>query len=138
MMEKHELQDPLRNYFDTERIEKAPEGLTGKIMTRIGLEANAAYFKKGRLRSFRVPVISVIVTGLLVLAAVLVPINQTDTGFAPVMKFISNLRLTMPDVHILKGSALHLPDWTLYGLAGLVLIALVDKGLSSIFHRTGK
>jgi hypothetical protein len=139
MMEKREWQDPLMKYFEPERIEKAPEGFTGNIMTRIGLEANTVHFKKERLRNIRVPVISVIVIGLLVLAAVLVPLNQTDTLLAPVVRFISNLGLSMPDLPVLKGSSgLHFPDWTIYGCVGLVVIALVDKGLSYIFHRTGK
>jgi hypothetical protein len=137
-MEKIEFQDPLKKYFQTEKIEKAPDGFTGNIMSRIGIEAKTVSRRRLSVQRFRVPLVSASVIVLLVLAAVFAPINQTDTGFTPILKLISNIKFTIPDLSIMKGQNLHFPDWTLYGFAGLILIAFADKALFAFFHRSDR
>src|SRR5512143_1771569 len=108
-MEKYEKQnkDPLREYFDIEGIEKAPEGFTVKTMTRVRLEAGSVQFQRRILIVNRIPVISLLVTAVLVALAILVPSGQSDPVFASILKNLGQIRLTMPDLKILSGNAVN-------------------------------
>ncbi len=129
-------EDPLREYLDHEGIEKAPEGFTGNTMTRIGMEAGAVSFRRGILMQNRIPLVAGLVILLLVITAVVVPVDQTDTVFSTVIKAVNNLRMSMPDLNIFKGINVSIPGWTLYGLFSIILIGVVDRGLFRLFHKT--
>ena len=137
-MEKHEFdkKDPLRTYFDPERIEKAPDSFTNKTMMRIALEPRAVRIHF--LRKNLVPLISVLVIALLVTAAVLLPANPPDSIFESVIKTLNNYKISLPQVDIVKGLGLHLPAWAPFGLIGIVLIGIFDKGLYQVFHKPGR
>jgi|WetSurMetagenome_2_1015567.scaffolds.fasta_scaffold00757_11 hypothetical protein len=137
-MEKNEFQDPLKNYFEPERIEKAPEGFTDKIMSRISVERSLAFAGKKAFGNYRVPLISGIVTLLLIVAAVLVPPDQTDTLFGSVLKVVGSFRLTLPEVGIFNGVGSSFPEWAIYGIISFSLIMIADRMLFGLFHKAGK
>jgi hypothetical protein len=139
-MDKYKKQnkDPLREYFDIEGIEKAPEGFTLKTMTRVRLEAGSVQFRRRILTGNRIPVISLVVTTILVTLAILVPSGQSDSVFASILKNLGQIRLTMPDLKILSANAVNFPLWAVYGLVCLFLIVIIDRALSGIFHKAGK
>jgi len=137
-MEKHEFhkEDPLRKYFDPERIEKAADNFTGNVMMRIAMEPGAARIHF--LRKNLVPLISVLFIALLITAAALLPANPPDSIFESVIKTLNNYKISLPQVDIVKGLGLHLPAWAPFGLIGIVLIGIFDKGLYQVFHKPGR
>ncbi len=138
-MEKHELnkEDPLKKYFDPERIERAPEGFSEKTMARIMAERQGVIHQTGIFSRNRVPLISVLITLLLIIIAIIIPADQTNSIFGNLLKTLASFKLSMPEINVLKGSSFNLPGWALYGFVAIVLIGLVDRGLFQIFHKTG-
>jgi hypothetical protein len=107
-------------------------------MTRVRLEAGTVQFQRRFLTGNRIPVISLLVTATLVVLAILVPAGQSDTVFASILKNLGQIKLTMPDLKILSGSAVSFPQWAVYGMVCLILIVIIDKVLSGIFHKADR
>jgi hypothetical protein len=128
-------EDILRQYIDPERIEKAPEGFTSKVMTRIQVEA-VPFKAIGRLRnkSF-VPVISTAVTILLIVAAFLVPGSESDSMLLPGLKLIKNIKVSLPEIDITSIFRFNLPESLIYVFIGILILTLFDRALNVLFHR---
>ncbi|MCX6255538.1 MAG: hypothetical protein NTV31_13805 [Bacteroidia bacterium] len=128
-------EDILRQYIDPERIEKAPEGFTSQVMTRIQIEA-VPLKVIGRLRnkSF-VPVISTAVTILLMVAAFLIPGSESDSTILPGLKLIKNIKVSLPEIDLTSISRFNLPALLIYILIGILILTLFDRVLNVLFHR---
>ena len=131
-------EDILRQYLDPEMIEKAPEGFTSKVMTRIQLEKQPLVIKHSFWRKNSIPVISCAVVILLIGAAFLVPDSESDSMALPVLKLIKNIKSTLPELNISSVLQLTLPSVLIYVSIGLLVLTLFDRALYGIFHREDK
>jgi hypothetical protein len=128
-------EDLLRQYINPDRIEKAPEGFTSKVMTRIQIEA-VLLKSAGRLRNTKlVPVIFTVVTILLVVAAFLIPGSEADPLALPVVELIKNIKVSLPEINLTSIFSINLPALLIYVFIGILILTLFDRALNVIFHR---
>jgi hypothetical protein len=132
--EKH-TEDFLRQYIDPERVEKAPEGFTSKVMTRIQFEKQPSELAQSVWRRISVPVISGTVILLLLAAAFLIPVSESDSMALPVLKLFKNIKSSLPEVDLSSVFNLTLPSVLFYVFIGIFVLTLLDRALGKIFHR---
>jgi hypothetical protein len=134
----HNENDILGKYINPERIEKAPEGMAEKIMTRIQLE-RAPLIITGRFRlNVVVPVMSAIITLTLVLFAVLFSSPSDNTVISGIIKSIRNLNFTIPEIKMDTFSGFSLPATVIYIVIGFFILTLFDRALNIMFNRRRK
>jgi len=133
-----ENDDLLRHYVNREGIEKAPEGFTAKTMTRIQIEAIIYPGQRSfRVKSF-VPAVSVIVTSVLIIAALFLPAGQYEKPLLPVGNYINTFIAGLPEISVAPLDIASIPAWLPYMFIGIILLALFDRALSGFFHREKK
>ncbi|MEI8225346.1 MAG: hypothetical protein WCG82_05410 [Bacteroidota bacterium] len=136
-MDKQEKykEDLLRQYINPERIEKAPEGFTSKVMTRIQLET-VPLKDAGRLQNKNlVPVISAAITILLIVAAFIIPGSEADSLALPVVELIKNIKVALPEINLTSIFSFNLPALMIYIFVGILILTLFDRALNMLFHR---
>jgi hypothetical protein len=135
-MNNHEeyTEDHLRQYINPEMIEKAPEGFTSGVMSRIHIKESPVP-TAGKLgnRSL-IPVISVAVTVLLLMSALLIP-GKNDTISLPSIELIKNLKVVLPEIDLVSFFKFNLSQTLIYGLTGILILTLFDRALYGLFHR---
>jgi hypothetical protein len=128
--------DILDRYIKPEKIEKAPEGFTEKLMTRI---QEVSYSVIGlSFKKIKVPIISVLITATLTVSAILGPAPDKDSVIFPILKPLSDLRINFPEIdfNILQGIVL--PGWMIYVAIGIFMLAIFDRVLNRFFQRDRK
>lgn len=128
-------EDILRQYISVEKIEKAPEGFTSKVMTRVRLETIPSMAAERRWKRYLVPVISACVTVLLIVSAFLIPAGQSDAPATSVIKFFKSITASMPEVSLSSIFHLTIPSVTMYVIVGIFILTLFDRALYGIFKR---
>jgi hypothetical protein len=128
-------EDILRQYINPEKIEKAPEGFTSKVMTQIQLETvpvkNAGILRNKNL----VPLISTVITIFLVVAAFFIPGSEAESSALPVLQIIKNIRFSLPEVDLATILRLNIPASMIYVFIGILMLTLFDRALNVLFHR---
>jgi hypothetical protein len=132
--EKH-TDDLLSKYITSERIEKAPEGFTSKVMTLVRLEKSHLVYEERSWKKNLVPVLSIVVTVLLIVSAYLIPSGKTDPISNPVLSLIKTLKLSFPDVNISSIFRFSLPSVMMYAIIGIIILTVFDRALFRVFHR---
>lgn len=128
-------EDFLSQFINPERIEKAPEGFTTKVMTRIQVETEPVKVA-GRFRNKNlVPAISASITILLVVLAFLTPGRGDDSLALPVGELIKNIKIFLPDIDLTSVFSANLPALLIYVFVGILILSLFDRALNMIFHR---
>lgn len=128
-------EDLLRQYINPERIEKAPEGFTSKVMTRIQIEA-APLKAAGRFRNRNlVPIISAGITILLIVLAFLLPGSEADSLSLPVINVLKNIKISLPQVNFTSIFSFNLPGLLIYVFIGILILTVFDRALYGLFHR---
>jgi multisubunit Na+/H+ antiporter MnhB subunit len=130
--------DILADYINRERIEKAPEGFTEKIMTRIQVESTPERVKEKFRLNILVPLVSGIITVALVISAILFASPEKETTFSSVVKLLQNLQINIPEFRFGSFTGFNLPGWLIYLAVGLFVLTLFDRALYNLFHREGK
>jgi hypothetical protein len=128
-------EDLLRQYINPESIEKAPEGFTSKVMTHIRMETVPLTAAVRSRKKNLVPVISVAVIILLLVAAFLIPGSQSDSLALPVLNFIKRTKSLLPELNLSSDFRLTLPSVMMYVFIGILVLTLFDRALYGIFHR---
>jgi hypothetical protein len=133
--QEREKEDPLRKYIHPERIERAPEGFTSNVMTRIRLETeNVKVTGRVKNRSI-IPAISAAITVLLVIAAVLIPGNQSDYIAKPLFDHLRSVKFSYPEVDITSLFSRSIPALLIYIFIGIFILSIFDRALYGLFHR---
>lgn len=127
--------DLLRQYITSERIEKAPEGFTSKVMARVHVDTLPIMVAEKSRKKNMVPFISSVVTILLIASAVLIPGSQSDSFINPVLSFIKNIKFSVPEINLSSIFRLTLPSVLMYVFIGILILSLFDRALYGIFHR---
>lgn len=125
LVKKDELkEDILRQYIDAEDIVKAPEGFSSQVMSRIYMEAKPVRSENKMV----VPVVSSMV--FIMLTAVTLLVTERTLNL-PDINWPDNFNFSFPEL----GSSLKLPHITLYAIAGIALIILIDSVFIAAIRR---
>jgi len=127
-------EDPLRAYANHDSIEKAPEGFTSKVMTSIQLEGLSVKSNGKILNTNIVPLISLVVTLLFIVVAILIPEGDTNQYAIPTIKLIKNIKISLPDFNLIPVLNINLPATLLYIFTGIVILAIFDRVLYRVFN----
>lgn len=130
--------DLLRQYINSEKIEKAPEGFTSKVMTRIQMETSRSAIADRTAKRNLVPLISTVVTLLLIFAAYLIPGEKSDPLSLPVLKLLNNIKSAIPSVDLTSIFKLNFPIVMIYVFVGIFVLSVFDRALYTVFHREKK
>jgi hypothetical protein len=127
--------DLLSRYIAPERIEKAPEGFTSKVMTLVRLEKSHLVPEERSWKKNLVPVTSVAVIVLLIVSAFLIPEDKTDPFVSPVMSFMKNIKFSFPEINVSSVFRFSLPSVFMYVIVGIIILTVFDRALFRVFHR---
>jgi hypothetical protein len=130
--------DFLKQYINSGKIEKAPEGFTERLKIRFQTEKIPAFEKKYFLRSFRVPVISGVITGLLIMSAILLPSTDNDSFVYTLLKPLNDFALTLPQINFGKISGFTFPELIIYISLAIFMLSLFDRVLNNLFRKERK
>lgn len=128
LMRKNESkEDILLQYIDAEDIRKAPEGFSSKVMSHIYMETKPVRSENRLI----VPVVSAAVFLVLTVAALLVTERTLNL---PEINWPGDFSFSLPDL----GSRMRVPQITIYVIAGIAMITLLDSVLAPVFRREKK
>ena len=127
-MKKDRLkEDILRQYIEAKDIRKAPEGFSSKVMSRIHMETRPVRSEN----KFIVPVISGTVFLVLTVTTLLVTERSLNL---PDINWPVDFNFSFPEL----SSKVRVPQITIYAIAGIGLLALLDSMFCSTFRREKK
>ncbi len=128
-------EDLLSSYINPEKIEKAPEGFTSKVMSLIETD-NEPVKAVVRIRKISlVPVISGAVTVLLIASVFLIPGPKSDLTALPALELLKNIKITLPEIDLTSFFRHNIPVVMIYGLIGILILSLLDRALYGVFHK---
>lgn len=130
--DRHE-DDILKHLIDAGRIEKAPDGFTEAVMTRIRFETETTKLSDHVNRRITVPVIAAMTVILLVVVSLIAPSGNTEPSV--VLKFVQGIKVPAFKISLESLPAINLPGWIAWFFVGLLLLVIFDLALSSLFHR---
>lgn len=116
--------DVLRKFLKGTDIQKAPEGFSSKVMSHIYMEVKPVRPE----RNYLIPVVFGSVFALLTIAALFVP--ESSFNF-PEIRLPENINFTFPELW----SAVNIPHIFTYIVAGVIVIAVFDSGLKTLFRK---
>jgi len=128
-------EDLLRQYINSDGIEKTSEGFTSKVMSRINLETVPLTAVSGSVKRNLIPVISIVVTILLIVAALLSPASKSDILTLPALNLFNNIKAALPNLKLSSIFSTSLPSVMMYVFIGILLLTFFDRALYGIFHR---
>lgn len=128
-------EDLLRKYLGPKRIEKAPDAFTVKTMTRISLNTESQNMAEKFYVKYAVPVVSGLITVILIIAAAFIPAGNTDTIGSAVLKFFSNIDFTLPQINIITLPDISLPAGTPWIFIMILALFFFDRALTGIFYK---
>lgn len=131
--EEKYTEDLLRHYISPEKIEKAPEGFTSKVMSAIQ-KGNSTVKAPVRLRNKSlVPAISAAVIVILIASAFLIP-GKDDSMSLPALEFLKNIKVLLPQINLTSFFRINVPLTLIYGIVGILILSLLDRALYGVFH----
>ena len=122
--------------MNPEKIEKAPEGFTRKLMGRIEVEAPPVKksFRIGGMQ--RIPAIAAAIAACLVIFSVLSGKPESSLSMALNEK-LNFLSFSIPEMSKIKLPELYVPQIVVYLSVGLLVLWLLDLSLNRLFNRSG-
>jgi len=126
--------DLLKQYINSEGIEKAPEGFTSHVMTCIQMEARPSVIVTQSTRNL-VPAVSITVTILLIVAALLIPGGKSDPLSLPLLNLLKNVKSSIPSVDLSSLFKLSFPTVMMYVFIGILVLSFFDRALYVMFHK---
>jgi hypothetical protein len=127
-------EDILSRYIDPGKIDKAPEGFTEKIMSRIQAEKVLSPASNRYFNNLKVPLISIMVTASFIISAILASPTDKDSAIFSILKPLSDIWKTFPVLNIDKLTSFNLPGWMIYVVLGIFMLTLFDRALNFFFH----
>jgi hypothetical protein len=127
--------DILNRYINSEVIEKAPYGFTARVMRSVQFEPIPLRTAHGFVRLNMIPVISVSVTILLILAAILLPGNETGKALLPAVNIFKNIKVSLPGFDLNSIFRFNFPALVVYIFIGILILTFFDRALNVFFHQ---
>jgi len=128
-------EDPLMRYIDPERMEKAPEGFTLKVMQIIEVEKNQSRITERNRKRTLVPYISAALIILLTIAALLLPESDSKILSINALGILNNLKIALPEIDLVAIHKINVPSVISFGLIGILLLSFLDIVLYRVFHK---
>jgi hypothetical protein len=128
-------EDLLKKFINPGMIERAPEGFTTNVMSRIRIETEPLKVKPGPRNRSYIPVISVVVTLILIGIAFLLPGGAADALSLPLTESLKNIKLSLPEISFANLFRFTLPSVVIYVFIGILVLSLFDRALYGMFHR---
>jgi hypothetical protein len=132
---KNYPEDPLRSYLDPERIEKAPEGFTLKVMQVVEVEKHQLRVTDKNRKRTLIPYISCALIILLSIAALLLPESDTKILSVNTIGIFNNFKMALPDIDFSSILRVNFPSVISFGLVGILFLSFLDRALYKVFHR---
>jgi hypothetical protein len=130
--------DQLKEYLFAQKIEKAPEGFTSKVMTRIQMEGVPLRQEERSPKRNFIPYISVAITLLLIAATFTFPSGKSDSFSLLILEQIRNIKITLPVIDLKPIFSFSLSNILFYVFSGIFILTFLDRILYIIFHREEK
>jgi hypothetical protein len=130
--------DTLVDYLNPATRIKAPEGFTDGILNIIETENITTFNLKLFISRNRVPIISGIITIILIILSVLFNGTAPVSKYSQVISFFQELNNKLPEINFDSVINFSLPSWLIYILMGLSILALIDLGLNTFFKKIKK
>jgi len=127
--------DLLKKYLGPEKIEMAPEDFTGEVMRMIRSETVLMQPEKKLRTKYFVPVLSSVITLILIIAAYISPAESNEPLMVKSMEFFEKLNNQALQFRIDFLSEINFPGWLIYFFIGILFFALFDKVLYGVFQR---
>lgn len=127
--------DPLRDFINPGNIERAPADFTSGIMNLVRNEPLPQKNIRSLIKRNSFLIYSFAVTGLLLLAAFLMPDSNENLFSAYISGIIKNIKISVPDVSfqtILSGNT---QSFIIYILFAVLMLSLFDIALNQRFSR---
>jgi len=131
-------EDILKKYLSPEKIEKAPESVTDRIMNRIRIEPASGMISVKTQKRSLIPLISCIVTALLIFIVLLLPESSFGELPRPVSDLFKNLNISFPYLNNLHLPSIDIPVLLTSLFVAIFLLGLLDKFLTGLFHKGSK
>jgi uncharacterized membrane protein YoaK (UPF0700 family) len=125
----------LRQYLNPEKIEKAPEGFTSKVMAGVNLETVPAKTTSWLRSRSLVPAISAVVTLLLLVTAFLSRGNEPDSLTLQIANTIKDLKIALPEINFSSIFSFDIPVTVVYIFLAIIILTVFDRALFRIFRR---
>jgi len=133
---QHDYEDSfLKQHLNPEMIEKAPEGFTDKVMTRINLEVKPLKVSERLPTRSMVPLISLIAALILISVTFILPPGNNESMILPGMKTIHNLVSSVLKINLDTVFRYNLPHWLPYLFISILFLTIFDRGLKGLFRR---
>jgi hypothetical protein len=130
--------DLLKQYINPDGTEKAPDEFTSRVMVRIQMEALPSAIVTQSAKRNLVPAVSIAVTILLMVAALLIPGGKSDPLSLPLLNLLKNVRSSIPSVDLSSLFKLSFPTVMMYVFVGILVLSFFDRALYVMFHREKK
>jgi hypothetical protein len=127
--------DRMRKLLTSGPIEKAPSGFSEKVMSMVSAEAARVSVVEKRSKSNLIPVISVMVTLILILSVLLVPAKGFDLPVPAWLKVIKNVTTAHSGFDLNSLLNFNLPWYLPYLFLCIFFLTFFDRGLNGIFQR---
>jgi len=127
--------DPLKQYFNPELIEKAPDDFTSKVMMRIQTEAELEKVNIKISTKSKIPVIAILITIILVSASFILSSGSSWPISFPGLHLFQNINSTFFKIDFNSLFKLNIPGWLPYLFLCILILTILDRGLFLFFHR---
>jgi hypothetical protein len=131
-------EDILSRYIKPGKIENAPAGFTGRVMTRIRMEKIPSVAGNRFLLNYKIPLIYSFITLALIISAVITSSTDNDSAIFKILKSLSDLINALPKINYEKLTGISIPGWIIYIMIGIFMLCIFDRALNLLFHRERK
>ncbi len=125
----------LREYLNPKMNEKAPDGFTLNVMSRVRMEPKPVRHRHHYLSGYSVPLISLLVTAVLAVTALLLPAANTELPGNQWISIVRHLIIPATKINLDHLVDFNLPGYLPYLFVCLLFLAFFDRGLNLFFHR---
>lgn len=127
--------DFLASYMNRGKIEKAPDGFTGKLMGRIAAETPPAKNSVRLFNTLRIPAIAAVTVAGLIIFSVLAG-NTESSLFSSLGDRVKVFTALLPELNKALMPEFSVPQIFVYISVGLLVLWLLDMSLNYIFNRS--
>jgi hypothetical protein len=125
----------IKEFFNSSTIEKAPAGFTEKLMKSVSLEARPVKTREKLITRYKVQAISVTVTLILTVIAILLPDAGSEYSGVQLMKIFKNINLPQININLDSLFSSAVQAYLPYLSICILCLTIFDRGLSMMFHR---
>jgi hypothetical protein len=133
--QENNKEDLLREFINAEKIEKAPEGFTEKVMSIIQTESKPVIVKERyRIRNM-VPIFSASITIILIIATFFIPAETNGPLAIPGLKLFQIMSSHAFRINFDFLSGVNIPGWLPYLFIGILFFTIFDRALFGVFKK---